>query len=186
MKIYELESKPSGGRWIGYGYNSPRKVSIHRHFDNLWDNDVQNGYLNCVKFNYIREGKQGERRDYPAWDQPIPIYSAKVVDAIGKEIQRHGRLFQIDVEGDKYYVQNLCERLYAYDYDESEIEYYPSGSPRKVLKYAMRAKAIGDRSIFRMTMHPSQVFATDTFREMVESHDFTGFQFKEINMKWID
>lgn len=80
-----------------------------------------------------------------------------------------------------YYVVNTIKIYPCFDYERSEISYFPSGNIKGVGKIAFKPGCNEKSPIFKVPEFLlSMIFVTDVFKETVEEYKLQGLTFKEV------
>ena len=81
-----------------------------------------------------------------------------------------------------YYVLNLLENIYCFDWDESEYTRYPEfltelqDRPDEISKLVLVKEKIGKRNIFRMEEQSVHIFISDKLSDILVENDITGIK----------
>jgi hypothetical protein len=130
-----------------------------------------------------------ESLDLPIGDFPsiflshIPVFSVRAVQALRPVLSTNGELLPLNSDYEKYFAFNVTTLLDALSAKDSDIVYYPSGRIMDVRKYVLDLKRVTFQSIFKLPETARMdVFVSDEFVGIVESHGLRGFSFKQVGL----
>lgn len=110
----------------------------------------------------------------------IMVANQKVVDALCKyEVLDNVELLPIDIEGEKYYVVNVCSVLHdVIDLKHSKIDYFKDHSIKWIREYVFK-NDITVSSLFRIPEVSAVLFCSKQFIDKIKEHRFVGLKFNE-------
>ena len=172
------------------------------------DSEFLNG---CDEWTFL-QGKKLSDWDTNAWFQAespendgdpddvlqnaagIPVYSSRLrktlqtatiggIQYLPVNVLRQERL---SIKG--YTIANILNRVSALDLDRSDYDLFGEDMPSKRGQIAglrlpvLRANALRDYHVIRLTEFPFYIFVSDYFRTLFEKHSFTGYSFRPIEV----
>lgn len=132
-----------------------------------------------VKANWIDdEEEELQIPDITFVNSFIPVFSEKVYNVVkNSECIQGNEFFPIDVEGETWYVLNICT---CYDkilnLRKSKISKYDDGSISWIYEFAFK-KEIANESLFYLKEQPVSYFCTDTFVNLLKDNNIKGMNF---------
>lgn len=129
----------------------------------VWD--IEDGILNRDIFMYLGY---------------IIVANRKVVDALCCDsLLDNVELLPIDIEGEEYYVVNVCSVLHdVIDLKHSKIDYFKDHSIKWIHEYVFKNN-ITISSLFRIPEISTALFCSKQFINIIKEHRFIGLKFDE-------
>lgn len=120
--------------------------------------------------------------DFPSIFLPhVPVFSARAAQALSPVISTNGELLPLNSDHEEYFAFNVTTLLDALSTNHSDIVYYPSGKIMDVKKYVLDPQRVAFQPIFKLPETARMdVFVSDEFVRIVESHGLLGFSFKQV------
>lgn len=114
----------------------------------------------------------------------IPVFSEKAYNVVkDSECIQGNEFFTIDVEGETWYVLNICtcyEKIL--NLRKSKISKYDDGSISWIFEFVFK-KEIANESLFYLKEQPVSYFCTNTFVKLIEDNNIKGLNFVECKIK---
>ena len=116
--------------------------------------DIDPGVLICDTFAYLRLG-----------------------ESISEEVE----ILPIQIDNLEMYVINVINVIDCLDIDKSDIEYFSDGDIASIKQYFFDLDLLRDVGLFKIPQFSrTEIYATDTFRELVLNSGLTGLDFQNI------
>jgi len=98
-------------------------------------------------------------------------------------LSTNGELLPFSSDDEEYFAFNVTTLLDVLSTRDSDIVYYPSGKIMEVRKYVLDLKRLTFHPIFKLPETARMdVFVSDEFVRIVESHGLRGFSFKQVGL----
>ncbi len=114
--------------------------------------------------------------DYPGLGL-FPAFSARAVDALRGILEPNGELLPFESKLGTYYAYNITTVVDVLDETRTEAARFDDGRIFHIERYAFRANALADLTVFRLTQQPSGAYVTEAFVRQVSEHGLKGFEF---------
>lgn len=151
---------------------------------NRFDGGAIDDSWHALKVVYDEDSLDLPVGDFPSIFLPhIPVFSVRAVQALGPVLSTNGELLPLSSDYEKYFSFNVTTLIDALSAEQSDIVYYPTGKVMDVRKYVLDLKRITFQSIFKLRETARMdVFVSDEFVRIVESHGLRGFSFKQVRV----
>ncbi len=138
-----------------------------------------------IKANWIDdEEEELQIPDITFVNSFIPVFSEKAYNAVkDSECIQGNEFFPIDVEGETWYVLNICtsyEKIL--NLRKSKISKYDDGGISWIFEFVFK-KEIANESLFYLKEQPVSYFCTNTFVRLIGDNNIKGLNFIECKTK---
>lgn len=177
--VYRVESAVEG-----YAYLIPEDDSAR--FVLSLDGNPTSTPQRLIRARLVRadsEGKELTDGDFFRLSGHLLCGTERVFSLLGPELAASGEWLDLRAAGLDYKVFH-CTRLFddVLDMQLSQVKRFQStGRPMLITKYVFRDRVVSGEILFRNQETPMlDLFATETFRNLVESKSLTGLSFRHL------
>ena len=188
MKIYMLDTKENG---ITYIYSDKNKLSclkLKRHYwTNMDEGKPFENWEDLYVYTNDTMNKRKKKYNIMYHNALFVISNKNGKDLIENKFSDCVQFLDVINDDDlqnKYYLLNPFRSIDALDIDKSECDFMPNTKiPSTIEKYVFK-KDVSYYPIFKLkyggAVYNTKMYATDEFKDFIESNGITGLVFEEI------
>ncbi|MBZ0297019.1 MAG: hypothetical protein K8L99_30950 [Anaerolineae bacterium] len=137
-----------------------------------------------VRFVMYRDGERvkddpSKLSDFP-WLPGFFICSEHARNVLEPLVKDAVEFLPILCDAGQFYLINVTNVRPCFDYQRSEYTLFKSGDINLIKKYAFDIACVEGQDIFKTKFPLGRIFASDTFKALVEDHKLKGLLFKQV------
>lgn len=173
MKIWRWSYEPD--KYDSFTF--PDHAEVFKFLDEHFDGNPIGESWSEFRFETYRSRKTC---DCTGIGSTLPIFSEQAIKLLEPCLNGNAEILPLQHPTKKYYAINVTRVIEGLDFQKAVLERHEQYTQiiKDITKYAFDLNAVKDYAIFKLPeFKKTRIFVTDHFKNAVEEHGLTGFEF---------